>query len=80
MKDVVRGRVPILSGVAEITTRMACRYAADCEKIGIDGLMVLPAMIYKADRGEALGHFRSVSRASGLPVMIYNILPPITSM
>lgn len=75
MKDVVRGRVPILSGVAEITTRTACRYAQDCERIGIDGLMVLPAMIYKADRGEALAHFKSVARASALPVMIYNNPP-----
>ncbi|MBI4908719.1 MAG: dihydrodipicolinate synthase family protein [Acidobacteria bacterium] len=75
MKDVVRGRVPILSGVAEITTRTACRYAHDCERIGIDGLMVLPAMIYKADSREALSHFKTVARASSLPVMIYNNPP-----
>jgi len=72
---VVKGRVPVLSGVAENTTRMACAYARDCEKIGIDGLMVLPAMIYKADGREAKQHFRSVARASGLPIMIYNNPP-----
>ncbi len=75
MRAVVNGRVPVLSGVAEITTRTACRYAQDCEKLGLDGLMVLPAMIYKADRREALAHFRSVARASNLPVMIYNNPP-----
>lgn len=75
LKGVVNGRIPILSGVAECTTRVACRFARDCERIGIDGLMVLPAMVYKADRREALTHFRSVARASSLPVMIYNNPP-----
>lgn len=75
MMPVVKGRVPVLSGVAENTTRTACSYARDCEKIGIDGLMVLPAMIYKADRLEAMAHFRAVARASGLPIMIYNNPP-----
>ncbi len=75
MMPVVKGRVPVLSGVAENTTRTACSYARDCEKIGIDGLMVLPAMIYKADRVEAMAHFRAVARASGLPIMIYNNPP-----
>jgi 4-hydroxy-tetrahydrodipicolinate synthase len=34
--------------------------------------MVLPAMVYKADRRELIAHFRAVARASGLPIMIYN--------
>ena len=72
MKNVVRGRIPVLSGVAETTTALASRYARDAESIGLDGLMVLPAMIYKADRREALAHFEKVARSTGLPIMIYN--------
>jgi 4-hydroxy-tetrahydrodipicolinate synthase len=74
-KEAVARRVPILSGVAELTTAQAAQYARDCEKIGIDGLMVLPAMVYKADLREALAHFRAVAAASGLPIMIYNNPP-----
>ena len=69
---IAKGRIPVLSGVAEFTTPTAARYARDCEKIGIDGLMVLPAMVYKADRREAIAHFRGVAQASSLPIMIYN--------
>jgi len=69
---VAKGRIPVLSGVAEFTTPTAARYARECERIGLNGLMVLPAMVYKADRREALAHFRGVARASGLPIMIYN--------
>jgi len=68
----VAGRVPVLSGVAECTTALASRFAADAEKLGADGLMVLPAMIYKSDPRETIAHFRTVARASALPVMCYN--------
>src|ERR1700676_634649 len=67
----VAGRVPVLSGVAECSTALACRFAADCERAGVDGLMVLPAMIYKSDARETLAHFRAVAAASSLPIICY---------
>jgi len=72
MLKAVTGRVPVLTGVAENTTRTACRFVRDAERIGVNGLMVLPAMIYKADSREAIAHFRSVAQATSLPIMIYN--------
>jgi 1-pyrroline-4-hydroxy-2-carboxylate deaminase len=71
----VRRRVPVLTGVAETTTRLACRFAEDAQKIGVDGLMVLPAMIYKADPRETMMHFRMVARATDLPILVYNNPP-----
>ncbi len=66
------GRVPVLTGVAECTTALACRYAADAQEAGASGLMVLPAMVYKSDPRETLAHFRAVARASDLAIMCYN--------
>ena len=71
-KEAIAGRVPLLTGVAECTTSLACRFAADAQRAGVDGLMVLPAMVYKADGREAMTHFRDVARATDLPIMIYN--------
>jgi 4-hydroxy-tetrahydrodipicolinate synthase len=68
----VAGRVPVLSGVAEYTTALACRFAKDAEALGVDGLMVLPAMVYKSDARETIAHYRAVARSSGLPIMCYN--------
>ena len=65
-------RIPVLSGVAEYTTQLACRFASDAASLGVDGLMVLPAMVYYADARETQQHFRQVAAASDLPVMIYN--------
>jgi 1-pyrroline-4-hydroxy-2-carboxylate deaminase len=72
VKEVVAGRVPLLSGVAEYGAPLAAQYARDAEEIGIDGLLVLPAMVYKATQREAVRHFRTVAEATGLPIMIYN--------
>ena len=70
--DAAAGRVPVLAGVAEFSTAAACRLAEDAQKIGVDGLMVLPGMVYKSDLRETMQHFRTVARASDLPIMIYN--------
>lgn len=70
--EVVGKRVPVLAGVAQNTTRSACRFAADAARIGVDGLMVLPAMMYKGDPRETMAHFRGVARASDLPILCYN--------
>ncbi len=71
----IGGKVPVLVGVAEYTTAGACRWAADAQKLGADGLMVLPAMVYKTDARETMAHFRSVAKACDLPIMIYNNPP-----
>ncbi|HEV2447815.1 MAG TPA: dihydrodipicolinate synthase family protein [Candidatus Sulfopaludibacter sp.] len=72
MRQVVGRRIPMLTGVAEYTTALACRFARDAQKAGVDGLMVLPAMVYKSDDRETLAHYRAVCAATGLPVMAYN--------
>src|SRR2546421_6987024 len=43
--DTAGGRVPIITGVSEFTTANAVAYARDAERIGADGLMLLPAMV-----------------------------------
>jgi 4-hydroxy-tetrahydrodipicolinate synthase len=72
MVKTVKGRIPVLSGVAETSTPEAQRYVRDLEKIGADGFMLMPAMLYKGAPDETLAHFRSVARSTSLPIMIYN--------
>jgi 4-hydroxy-tetrahydrodipicolinate synthase len=70
--EAAAGRVPVLSGVAETSTASAVAYARELERLGADGLLLLPAMIYRADSRETLAHFRTVARATGLPIICYN--------
>ena len=72
MVKVVNGRVKVLSGVAESSTAEAVRYVRDVQKRGVDGIMLMPAMLYKGDPHETIAHFRTVAKSGDLPIMIYN--------
>lgn len=71
-REAVRGRVPIISGVAETSTEKAVAFAREAEQIGVDGLMVFPGLTYKSDARETMAFYRTVARASGLPILLYN--------
>jgi 1-pyrroline-4-hydroxy-2-carboxylate deaminase len=75
-KSVARGRVPVICGVAEFTTAFAIETAKQAARVGIDGIMVMPALVYSSKPHETAAHFRSVAKATDLPVMVYNN-PPI---
>jgi 1-pyrroline-4-hydroxy-2-carboxylate deaminase len=72
MVEAVNGRVPLLSGVAESSTAAACGYVEEVERLGADGFMLMPPMLYKGDPQETMTHFRKTAAATGLPIMLYN--------
>jgi 1-pyrroline-4-hydroxy-2-carboxylate deaminase len=73
--EVIAGRVPTVVGVSELTTARAVRFARDAEAAGVDGLMVLPAMVYVPTEDELVAHFTAVAEATSLPIMLYNNPP-----
>jgi 1-pyrroline-4-hydroxy-2-carboxylate deaminase len=70
--EAARCRIPVLSGIAECSTQAAIDYVRDLERLGADGAMLLPAMVYRADARETLTHYRAVARATSLPIICYN--------
>ncbi len=70
--EVAAKRVPVLSGVSELTTIRAANYAKDAETAGADGLMVLPAMVYVPKPNELTEHFKQIAASTSLPIMLYN--------
>jgi 1-pyrroline-4-hydroxy-2-carboxylate deaminase len=75
-KSVSRGRVPVIAGIAEFTTQFASEVAKEAARVGVDGVMVMPALAYSSKPHETAAHFRGVAKATDLPVMVYNN-PPI---
>lgn len=73
--EAVGGRVPLVAGVSEFTTKRAIEYARSAEAIGIDALMLLPCMVYVPRVEELEAHFRAVAEATSLPIMLYNNPP-----
>jgi len=73
--EAVGKRVPLVAGVSELSTDRAIEFVHDAEKIGIDALMVLPAMVYVPTPEELCAHFRAIAEATSLPIMLYNNPP-----
>ena len=71
-KEVIKGRIPIISGLAETNTENAVAYAKEAEKIGIDGMMVFPGLTYKSDVRETVAFYKTVATASSLDILLYN--------
>lgn len=75
-KSTAAGRVPVICGIAEFTTAFACETAKEAARVGVDGIMLMPALVYSSKPHEAAAHFRGVSKATDVPIMVYNN-PPI---
>jgi 4-hydroxy-tetrahydrodipicolinate synthase len=71
-KEAVGGRVPVLSGLAEITLDTAKANAAAYRSFGAEGLMVFPSLGYKTDPRETAHWYREIARSGQVPIMIYN--------
>src|SRR5262249_2216204 len=72
-KEVVAGRVPLLSGLATISTDDATASARRFESFGAEGLMVFPSIAYKTDPRQTAQWYKAIAEACGIPIMIYNI-------
>lgn len=63
---------PVLVNLAETSTHNAIRFAKEAESAGVDGLMLLPPLMYKASEREVVAYFSAVASATSLPILIYN--------
>lgn len=68
----VAGSRPVLMTVCESSTRRAVKAAEAAAKAGADGFMLLPGVPYRSAPHETVAHLLEVTRAGGLPAMIYN--------
>lgn len=71
-KEAVAGRVPLFSGLAEISSADATAAARRYERLGAEGLMAFPSIAYKSDPRETVAWYKAIAAACGLPIMIYN--------
>jgi len=70
--DAVGSRVPVITGVAALSTREAVDLAKAVQAVGCTGLMVLPPYVYSTDWREMKAHVSAVIAATPLSCMLYN--------
>ncbi|MBA2392478.1 MAG: dihydrodipicolinate synthase family protein [Ktedonobacteraceae bacterium] len=71
----VGDRVPVICGVAALSTAEAVRLAYTAQSAGCSGLMVLPPYVYSTDWREMKAHVATVIASTSLPTILYNNPP-----
>ncbi|MFG1655770.1 4-hydroxy-tetrahydrodipicolinate synthase [Micromonospora chersina] len=71
--EAVGDRARIVAGVGTNDTRHTIELAAQAEKAGAHGLLVVTPYYNKPPQSGLLRHFTAVADATGLPVMLYDI-------
>jgi 4-hydroxy-tetrahydrodipicolinate synthase len=72
IKRTLEDRIPLIAGIAALSTAECVALAKRAADVGCDGLMVLPPYVYRGDWRESKAHFDAVIGATGLSCMLYN--------
>ena len=64
--------VPLVAGIAGLSTTECVALASRAAGVGCDGLMVLPVYVYRGDWRETRAHYGAVIDATHLSCMLYN--------
>ncbi|MDE0110729.1 MAG: dihydrodipicolinate synthase family protein, partial [Albidovulum sp.] len=66
------GRVPVFIGAGAERTEDVVDNCKTAEKLGADGLMIIPPFYSTPTESELFNHYSIISKATDLPIMIYN--------
>lgn len=69
------GRVPVVPGIAALSTATGVWLCQQAQAVGAAGLMILPPYVHKGPESEFKAHFEALLGATALPCMLYNNPP-----
>ena len=69
--DTCRGRTPIVAGAGGGTT-LAIQYAQEAERLGAQGVLLLPHYLTEASQAGLVAHIEAVCRSVKIGVIVYN--------
>ena len=74
--EEVRGRIPVITGIICDSTRAAIERGKAVADLGVAALQVTPVhYLFRPDDDAMSRHFDRIAQATGLPVIIYNVVP-----
>lgn len=70
---VVNKRIPVIAGTGSNNTKQTVELTKQAELIGVDGIMLVAPYYNKPSQDGMYEHFKTISLATSLPIMLYNI-------
>ena len=70
--EAAAGRVTVLLGTGAEDTRDVVRYSRAAERLGADGVMIIPPFYSTPTEDELYHHYKTVAEAIAIPIMVYN--------
>ena len=68
--------IPIIAGIITDSTRESVRRGQMIRDSGVAALQVTPVhYVFKPGDDDTVGHFNTLTRETGMPVIIYNVIP-----
>jgi len=71
--EAALGRVPVIANVGDNCTADTIDFAADVEKLGVDGFMCVVPYYNKPPQEGLYQHFKAIADSTELPIILYNI-------
>jgi 4-hydroxy-tetrahydrodipicolinate synthase len=72
IRGAIPASVPLVAGIAGLSTVESVALTHRAADAGCDGIMALPAYVYRGDWRETKAHFSAVIKATPLSCMLYN--------
>lgn len=71
--NTFKGKMKIIAGTGGNSTRDTIELSIKAEEAGVDGLMLVVPYYNKPPQEGLYRHFKSISKAVSLPIMLYNV-------
>jgi 4-hydroxy-tetrahydrodipicolinate synthase len=71
-----KGRIPVITGIIVDSTAQAIERGLAVKDLGVAALQVTPPhYLFGPDEDSMLKHFAALAKGTGMPIIIYNVVP-----
>lgn len=71
------GRVPVVVGVAGLSTEHAVLFSRYADELGADAVIAMPPYVNKVDEEGIFAYYQGISRVVRVPIFVQNCPPPV---
>jgi 4-hydroxy-tetrahydrodipicolinate synthase len=71
--DEANGKIPVIAGTGSMSTKETITFTKDAKDLGVDAVLVVTPFYFKPTNREMHEHYRAISEAVDIPVVVYNV-------